>query len=122
VTTSSSHIPIRRQGLLEGKLHLYFTNSICIITDLINALLGNCSVNTAQLATVVEAVFSVDPTGAPIEWLDIDHVICVYCRPMSVRVYHEMMKYISVLHLARKGAKSFHDFQCNVKWQNYREQ
>jgi hypothetical protein len=29
-------------------------------------------------------VFSVDPTDAPIDWLDSDHVICVYCRSMSV--------------------------------------
>jgi hypothetical protein len=29
-------------------------------------------------------VFSVDPTDAPIDWLDNDHVIFVYCRSMSV--------------------------------------
>jgi hypothetical protein len=31
-----------------------------------------------------EAVFSVDPTDAPTDWLDSDHVICVYYRSMSV--------------------------------------
>jgi hypothetical protein len=35
-------------------------------------------------ATIEEAVFSVDPTDAPIDWLDSDPVICVYCRSMSV--------------------------------------
>jgi hypothetical protein len=54
------------------------------VTDLINAFPGNSSVN----ATIEEAVFSVDPTDAPIDWLDTDHVICVYCRSMSVpRLY-----------------------------------
>jgi hypothetical protein len=35
-------------------------------------------------ATIEEALFSVDPTDTPIDWLDSDHVICVYCRSMSV--------------------------------------
>jgi hypothetical protein len=26
----------------------------------------------------------IDPTDAPIDWLDSDHVICVYCSSMSV--------------------------------------
>jgi hypothetical protein len=39
--------------------------------------------------TVAEAVFSVEPTDAPIDWLDSGHVICVYCRSMSVpRLYN----------------------------------
>jgi hypothetical protein len=46
-----------------------------IVTDLINALPGNSSVNTVQHATIEEAVFSVDPTDATIGWLDSDHVI-----------------------------------------------
>jgi hypothetical protein len=46
-----------------------------IVTDLINALPGNSSVNTVQHATIDEAVFSVDPTDAPIDWLDSGHVI-----------------------------------------------
>jgi hypothetical protein len=54
------------------------------VTDFINALPGNSSVNTVQRATIEEAVFSVDPTDAPIDWLDGDHVIYVYCRSMSV--------------------------------------
>jgi hypothetical protein len=44
-----------------------------IVTDLINALPGNSSVNKVQHATKEEAVFSVDPT----DWLDSDHVICL---------------------------------------------
>jgi hypothetical protein len=43
--------------------------------DLINALPGNSSVNTVQHSTTEEAVFSVDPTDAPMNWLDSDHVI-----------------------------------------------
>jgi hypothetical protein len=45
---------------------------------------GNSSVNTVQHTTIEEAVFSVDMTDAPIDWLDSDYVICVYCRSMSV--------------------------------------
>jgi hypothetical protein len=45
---------------------------------------SNNSVNTGQHATIEEAAFSVDPTDAPIYWLDSDHVICVYCSSMSV--------------------------------------
>jgi hypothetical protein len=47
------------------------------VTDLINALPGNSSVNTVQHATTEEAVFSVDPIDASMEWLDSDHVICL---------------------------------------------
>jgi hypothetical protein len=62
---------------------------IIIVTDLINALPRNSSVNTVQHATIEEAVFSVDPTDAPINWLDSDQVICVYYRSMSVpRLYN----------------------------------
>jgi hypothetical protein len=58
------------------------------VMELSNALPGNSSVNTVQHATIEEAVFSVDPTDAPIDWLDSDHVICAYCRSMSVpRLY-----------------------------------
>jgi hypothetical protein len=56
---------------------------VYIVTDLINALPGNRSVNTVQQATLEEAVFSVDPT----DWQDSDHVICVYCRSMSIPRY-----------------------------------
>jgi hypothetical protein len=54
------------------------------VTDFINALPGNSSVNTGQQARIEEAVFSVDPTDAPVDWLDSDQVIYVYCRSMSV--------------------------------------
>jgi hypothetical protein len=47
--------------------------------DLINALPGYSSVNTVQHAKIEETVFSVDPTVAPIDWLDSDHVTCVSC-------------------------------------------
>jgi hypothetical protein len=55
-----------------------------IITDLIKALPGNSSVNAVQHATIEEAVFSVDPTDAPVGWLDSNHVVCVFSRYMSV--------------------------------------
>jgi hypothetical protein len=55
-----------------------------IVTDLINALPGNSFINTVQHATIEEAVFSLDPTDAPIDWLDSDHVVCVYFKSMSV--------------------------------------
>jgi hypothetical protein len=45
---------------------------------------GNSSVNIVQHATIEEAVFSVDPTDEPVDWLDSDHVIHVYCGSMSV--------------------------------------
>jgi hypothetical protein len=61
-----------------------------IVTDLNNALPGKGSVNTVQHSTIEKAVFSVDPTDESIDWLDSDHVICVYCRSMSVpRLYNE---------------------------------
>jgi hypothetical protein len=60
-----------------------------IVTDLINALSGKSSVNTVQHETKEEADFSVDPTAAKINWLDNDHVICVYCRSMSVPRLHK---------------------------------
>jgi hypothetical protein len=46
-----------------------------IVTDLINALPGNSSVNTAQHARIEEAVFSVDPTDESIDWLDSDRIL-----------------------------------------------
>jgi hypothetical protein len=57
---------------------------------LINSLPGNSSVNTVEHAPIEEAGFPVDPTDVPIDWLDGDHVIYVYCRSMSVpRLYNE---------------------------------
>jgi hypothetical protein len=41
-----------------------------IVTDLINALPDNNSVNIVQHATIEETVFSVDPTDTPIDWLE----------------------------------------------------
>jgi hypothetical protein len=35
-------------------------------------------VNTIQHATMEEAVFSVDPTDAPTNWLDSDHILCIF--------------------------------------------
>jgi hypothetical protein len=68
---------------------LAVTVCVYIVTDLINALPGNSSVNTVQHATIEEAVFSVDSTDAPIDWLDSVHVICVYRRSVSVpRLYN----------------------------------
>jgi hypothetical protein len=52
-----------------------FLNMLCIVMDLINALPGNSSVITVQHAKIEEAVFSVDLTYVPIDWLDSDHVI-----------------------------------------------
>jgi hypothetical protein len=40
---------------------------LIILTDLINALPSNGSVNTVQNTLIEEAVFSVDPTDAPID-------------------------------------------------------
>jgi hypothetical protein len=51
---------------------------------LINALPGKSSVNTVQHAIIEEAVFPVDPTDEPIDWLDSDHVICVYYSSISI--------------------------------------
>jgi hypothetical protein len=43
----------------------------------INMLPVNSSVNMVPHATIEEAVFSVDATDAPIDWLDSDHVMCL---------------------------------------------
>jgi hypothetical protein len=47
-------------------------------------LSGNSSVNMVQHTAIEVAVFSVDPTDVPVDWLDSNHVICVYFRSMSV--------------------------------------
>jgi hypothetical protein len=37
----------------------------------------------------------VDPTDTPIDWLDSYHVICVYCRSLSVsRLYKGVTKFV----------------------------
>jgi hypothetical protein len=58
-----------------GSIILSYYSHIIIVTDLM--LLGNSSVNMVQHATIEEAVFSVDPTDAPTDWLDNYHVICL---------------------------------------------
>jgi hypothetical protein len=74
-----------RRNEFCSELLIYITKPIYyIVMDLVNELQGNSSVNTVQHATIEEAVFSVVPTDAPIDWLDSDHVTCVYCRSMSV--------------------------------------
>jgi hypothetical protein len=69
----------------KSRARCYYT-----VRDLINALPGNSYVHMFQHAKMEEAVFSVDPTDAPIDWLDSDHVTYIYCRSMSVpRLYNE---------------------------------
>jgi hypothetical protein len=63
---------------------------LCIVMNFINALPGNNSVNTVQQA-IEEFMFSVDPTDAAIDWLNIVHVICVYCRSMSVPLLYKQV-------------------------------
>jgi hypothetical protein len=46
-----------------------------ILTDLINVLPDNSTVNIVQYAAIEEAVFSADPTDDPIDELDNDYVI-----------------------------------------------
>jgi hypothetical protein len=58
-----------------------------IVTDLINVLPGNSSVNMVQHTTIGEAVFSADTIDMPIDWLDSNHMICVDCRSMSISGY-----------------------------------
>jgi hypothetical protein len=76
--------------------------AVDIVMDLISALLGNSLVSVVQHTTIEEVVFSVstvtshssgwrpcdvfyvDLTSMPIDLLDSDHAICVYCRSMSV--------------------------------------
>jgi hypothetical protein len=48
---------------------------------------SNSFVNTIQHAKIEEAVFSVDPTEAPIDWLDNDHVRCASCDSCPIRGY-----------------------------------
>jgi hypothetical protein len=49
------------EAIWEAYIYIY------IVTDFINALTGNSSVNTFQHATVEEAMFSLDLTDAPID-------------------------------------------------------
>jgi hypothetical protein len=81
-----------QQGLINychshGAVTVVYRVHASIVTVLINAFPGNSSVNMVQHATIEEAVFSVDLTDAPIDWLDSDHVICVTCDACPFRTY-----------------------------------
>jgi hypothetical protein len=58
----------------ENKILInYFSTQIIrnnILTDFVKALPDNSSVNTVQHTTIEEAVFSSDPTDAPMNWLN----------------------------------------------------
>jgi hypothetical protein len=94
------------------------------VTNLINALPGNSSVNMVKHVTIEESVFSVDPTDAPIDWLDRNHVICVYYRSMSVprryksdRIYSTLATTSRIYKrqtrpLVREGAPQKQDYNC----------
>jgi hypothetical protein len=58
-----------------------------ILTNLVNALPDSSSVNMVQHATIEEAVFSVDPTEAPVDWRDSNHVIFVSFDSCPFRGY-----------------------------------
>jgi hypothetical protein len=55
-----------------------------IVTDLINSLPGISSINMIQHTTIEEAVFSVDLTDVPVDWLDSDRGRCGYCTSTSI--------------------------------------
>jgi hypothetical protein len=76
--------------LIHSTGYSCWSNKGHIVIDLINALPGNSSVNMVQHATIERPVFFADLTDAPIDWLDSDHVIYVYCRSMSTpRLYNQ---------------------------------
>jgi hypothetical protein len=51
-------------------------------------------------------VFSGDPTDTPVDWLDSDHVVCVYYRSMSVlRLYKEVREFVQGSYELRIGRK-----------------
>jgi hypothetical protein len=69
------------QGLINychsyGPVTMVHQVHVSIVTDLINEFPGNSFVNAVQHARIEKAVFSVDPTDAPIDWLDSGHVMC----------------------------------------------
>jgi hypothetical protein len=61
-----------------------FIHRMIILTVLVNEFPGKRSVNKVEKATIEKAMISANPTDAPIDWVDSDHVICVSCRSMSV--------------------------------------
>jgi hypothetical protein len=90
---------------------------VCIYSytamDLIDALPGNSSVNTVQHATIEEAVFYVDPTDTPIDWLDSDQVICVYYRFMSIpRLYTTRAVSLSSERIGTRSTKEYKWSAC----------
>jgi hypothetical protein len=120
--TSVDFQTIARRYIPEDRnLHLvlvykFIFTTYYIVTDLINMLPGNSPVNTVQHATVEEAVFSVDPTDAPVYWLDSDQVICVYCRSMSVpRLYNESRERIGTRSTEEFKRSACEDLTCNLK-------
>jgi hypothetical protein len=76
--------PVNKVKILSIYKSQFMYVCVYIVMDLNNALPGNSSVNTIQQATLEEALFSVDPIDAPINWLNSDHMICVYSRSLSV--------------------------------------
>jgi hypothetical protein len=98
--------------------------------DLINLLPVNSSVNTVQYvieeavfsASAVTShdsgqrprdVFSVDPTNVPTDWLDNDHVICVYCRSMSIlQLYKGVTEFIQGSYESVISLRSSGEFFC----------
>jgi hypothetical protein len=73
---------------------------------------GNTSVNMVQHATAEEAVFSVELTDVPIDWLDSNHMICVCCRSMSVPLLynksHELQVHSELELGVQKSTRSQH--------------
>jgi hypothetical protein len=99
--TSDTRTPILRvYGSNRTSRYLVSSNKERISTDLINALPGNSSVNTVQHATIKEPGFSVDPTDAPVDWLDSDHVICVYSTTLVVVVAVAVVAVVMVVVIA----------------------
>jgi hypothetical protein len=74
-----------------------------------------------QHATIEEAMSSVDLTNAPIDWLDSDHVTCVYCRSMSVpRLYNVSHELLSSERIGTRSTEEYkrsacEDFTCDFK-------
>jgi hypothetical protein len=64
-------------------------------------------------------VFSVDPADVPIDWLNNDHVIYVYCSPCPFRGY--IMRAMSCkLRIGTRGREEYKksacgDLMCDLK-------
>jgi hypothetical protein len=82
--------------------------NVYIVTDLINMLPDYNCINTVQHTTIEEAVFSVDLTDEPVDWLDNDHVICVYCRSMSIlRLCNESYELLSAERIGTRSTEEW---------------